>query len=170
MDRHGVAEVVGVSSDMRRAFSRRRAEIVAEMERVGAHSGAGARVANLRTRKAKPVGITEAELRAEWRQRAGDLRFDLSAVPRVARTPQLRVGDDELAMVATEEHATFTRRDAVRVVAKAARQGASLDEILRRTDGFLSSDQAIQVAEGRWTTPEMLTLETGRGDGCAARR
>ncbi|MGH9165257.1 MAG: MobF family relaxase, partial [Acidimicrobiales bacterium] len=58
MDRHGVAEVVGVSSDMRRAFSRRRAEIVAEMERVGAHSGAGARVANLKTRKAKPIGIS----------------------------------------------------------------------------------------------------------------
>lgn len=159
MDRHGVAEVVGVSGDMRRAFSRRRAEIVAEMERVGAHSGAGARVANLKTRKAKPVGISEAELRAEWRQRAGDLRFDLSGVPRVARTPELRVGDDELAVLATEEHATFTRSDAVRLVAKTARQGASLDEILDRTEGFLASDQTIGVAVGRWTTPEMLALE-----------
>jgi len=159
MDRHGVAEVVGVSGDMRRAFSRRRAEIVAEMERVGVHSGAGARLANLKTRKAKPVGISEADLRAEWRRRAGDLRFDLSGVPRVARTPQLRVSDDELAMAATEEHATFTRSDAVRQVAKSARQGASVEEILVRTEAFLGSDQAIAVADGRWTTPEMLAYE-----------
>lgn len=159
MDRHGVAEVVGVSGPMRKAFSRRRAEIVAEMERMGVHSGRGARVATLNTRKAKPKGITEADLRSEWHQRAGDLRFDLSAVPRVARTPELRVSDDELAAALTEEHATFDRRDIVRATAKAARQGASLDEILVRAGEFVGSEQAIEVAEGRWTTPEILALE-----------
>ena len=159
MDRHGVAEVAGVSGDMRRAFSRRRAEIVAEMERTGARSGAGARIANLRTRRPKPVGISEAELRREWRQRAGDLRFDLSAVPRVPRAPQLQVCDDELAVLATEEHATFTRRDIVRLVAKAARQGASLDQILERTEAFLRSEQAVRLGDDRWSTPEMLALE-----------
>ncbi len=110
MDRHGVAEVVGISGDMRRAFSRRRVEIVAEMERLGLRSGDGARIAALTTRRAKQAGITEAELRAEWRQRAGDLRFDLSAVPHVPRAPELRVGDDELAAELTEQHATFQRR------------------------------------------------------------
>ncbi|MDQ3691704.1 MAG: relaxase domain-containing protein, partial [Chloroflexota bacterium] len=159
MDRHGVAEVVGVSDDMRRAFSRRRAEIVAEMQRLGVHSGEGARVATLTTRKAKPTGISEAELRAEWRQRARDHRFDLSAVPRVPRKPELRVDDHELAASLTEEHATFERRDAIRATARAARQGATVDEILERADRFLTSAQAIQVAEGRWTTPEILDLE-----------
>ena len=91
MDRHGVAEVVGISGDMRRAFSRRRTEIVAEMERLGLRSGDGARIATLTTRRPKPKAVTEAELRAEWRQRAGDHRFDLTAVPRVPRTPELRV-------------------------------------------------------------------------------
>lgn len=159
IDRHGVAEVVGVSGPMRKAFSRRRAEIVTEMERMGVHSGRGARVATLNTRKAKPKGISEADLRAEWRQRAGDLRFDLSAVPRVARTPELRVDDDELAATLTGEHATFDRRDAVRAAAKAARQGASLDEILQRAEEYLGSDHAVAVADGRWTTPEILGLE-----------
>ena len=65
MDRHGVAEVAGVSADMRRAFSRRRTEIVAEMNRLGVHSGEGARIATLNTRKPKLTGITEDELRAE---------------------------------------------------------------------------------------------------------
>lgn len=159
MDRHGVAEVVGISGDMRRAFSRRRTEILAEMERLGLRSGDGARIATLTTRRPKPKAITEGELRAEWRQRPGDHRFDLSAVPRVPRTPELRVGDDELAADLTEEHATFERRDAVRAAARAARQGARLDEILARADDFLASEQAIKLADDRWTTPEMLQLE-----------
>jgi len=159
MDRHGVAEVVGVSGDMRRAFSRRRAEIVAEMKRLGVHSGEGARVATLTTRKSKPTGISEAELRAEWRQRALDYRFDLSAVLRVARTPELRVEDHDLSSSLVEEHATFERRDVIRATARAARQGATVDEVLERADQFLTSAQAIPVAEGRWTTPEILDLE-----------
>jgi len=64
MDRHGVAEVVGISGDMRRAFSRRRTEIVAEMKRLGLRSGDGARIATLTTRRPKLKAITEAELRA----------------------------------------------------------------------------------------------------------
>ena len=68
VDRHGVAEVVGVSADMRRAFSRRRVEIVAEMNRLGVHSGEGARIATLTTRKAKLTGIKSAT--AEDRKRA----------------------------------------------------------------------------------------------------
>jgi conjugative relaxase-like TrwC/TraI family protein len=159
MDRHGVAEVAGISPEMRRAFSRRRAEIVAEMERLGTHSGEGARVAALSTRRAKPTGITEAELRAEWRQRAGDLRLDLSGVPRVPRTPELRADDDELAVALTEEHASFERRDVIRACARAARQGATLDEIVQRSERFLASEHAIPLAGIRWTSPEMLALE-----------
>jgi hypothetical protein len=159
MDRHGVAEVVGISGDMRRAFSRRQTEIVAEMERLGLRSGDGARIATLTTRRPKPKAITEAELRTEWRQRAGDHRFDLTAVPRVPRTPELRVSDDDLGSELTEQHATFERRDAVRAAARAARQGAGLDEILARASDFLASEQAIQLADDRWTTPEILQLE-----------
>lgn len=159
MDRHGVAEVAGISAEMRRAFSRRRAEIVAEMERLGVRSGEGARMAALSTRKPKPTGITEAELRAEWRARAGDLRLDLSGVPRVPRTPELRAEDDELAASLTEEHAAFERRDVIRACARAARHGATLDEIVRRSEQFLASEQAVALTEGRWTTPEMLALE-----------
>ncbi|HET6795154.1 MAG TPA: MobF family relaxase [Acidimicrobiales bacterium] len=159
IDRHGVAEVVGISADMRRAFSRRRAEITAEMDRLGLHSGAGARVATLTTRKPKPKGITEAELRAEWRARAADHRFDLSNVVRVPRAVSLAVGDDELAAELTVEHATFDERDVVRAVARAARQGASLDEVLARTGTFLASELAVEVCPGRWSTPEMLELE-----------
>jgi conjugative relaxase-like TrwC/TraI family protein len=159
MDRHGVAEVAGVSADMRRAFSRRRAEIVKEMNRLGVHSGAGARVATLNTRKPKLTGISEAELRAEWKQRAGDLRFDLSNVPRVVRTPTLRVDDGELSTMLIEEHATFEQRDTIRAAARAARQGATLDQIVGRASDYRTSDDVVEVATGRWTTKEILAAE-----------
>jgi conjugative relaxase-like TrwC/TraI family protein len=136
VDRHGVAEITGISPAMRRAFSRRRAEIVAEMDARGAHTGAAARIATLVTRKPKPKAVSEAQLREEWRQRALDARFDLSQVVRVPRTPQLRVGNDDIAAAVTVEHAAYDR-------------------------GYLASDQAIPVGEGRWTTPEILDLERG---------
>ena len=170
IDRHGVAEIAGISSDMRKAFSGRRAEIIAEMDRRGVHSGDGARVAALATRRAKPVGITEAELREGWRQKALDHSFDLSRVPRVARTTALSVSDDELAASVTLEHATFDRSDAIRACANAARQGVSLDEILTRADAFLETPMAIDLGEGRWTTQEMLDLERSVIDVAAAPR
>ena len=159
IDRHGVAEVAGIGPDTRRAFSRRRVEIVAEMDRRGVHTGAGARVATLATRKPKPTAITEAELREEWRQRALDVHFDVVAVPRVARTPALRVSDEELATAVTAEHASFDRRDLVRAVANAARQGATLDQILDRAEAFLLTPLAVEIAPERWSTAEMLGLE-----------
>lgn len=159
VDRHGVAEVAGVSAQLRRAFSRRRAEILNEMDRRGLHGGEGARIATLATRKAKPKGISEAELRAEWRQRAGDLLFDLTNLPRVAQTPRLRVDDHDLAGAVTAQHATFDRADALRAVARGAHQGATLDELLERTEAFLASQQTIALGPDRWTTPEILELE-----------
>ena len=159
MDRHGVAEVAGVSADMRKAFSRRRAEIVTEMKRLGIHSGEGARIATLNTRRPKLTGVTEEELRAEWRQRAGDLRFDLSNVPRVTRTPSLRADDSELSALLVEEHATFERRDSIRAVSRAARQGASLDEILDRAARYRTSPDAVEVESGRWATQRILAAE-----------
>ncbi len=107
-------------------------------------------------------------MRAEWRQRAGDLRFDLSAVPRVQRVPSLSVSDGELAGSSTLDHATFERNDVVRETAKAARQGASLDEIIERADAFLVSDQAVQVGVGRWSTPEIIGLERSIVDRAGA--
>lgn len=170
MDRHGVAEIAGISGDMRRAFSGRRAEIVAEVNRRGVHSGDGARIAALSTRQAKPTGITEATLREGWRQKALDNRFDLSDMPRITRTPSLSVSDDELALSVTAEHATFTRADAIRATANAARQGATLDAITGRADAFLDSSPAVALGEDRWTTVGMLDLERSVVDAALAPR
>jgi conjugative relaxase-like TrwC/TraI family protein len=159
VDRHGVAEITGISPEMRKAFSRRRAEIVAEMERLGVHSGAGARIATLNTRKPKLTGITEEELRAEWKQRALDHPFDLDRVTRIPRFPTLSVGDAELSDLLTQENATFERRDAIRAAARSARQGATLDEISERAQMYVGGDEVVQVADARWTTQQILAAE-----------
>jgi conjugative relaxase-like TrwC/TraI family protein len=159
IDRHGVAEIAGISPAMRRAFSRRRVEIVEEMDRHGARSGRAARIATLTTRKPKPKAMSEAQLREEWRSRALDARFDLSQVVRVPRTPTLRIDDDEIAAVVTAEHASYDRGQVIRVIARAARQGATLTDILDRAENYLASEYAIPLGDERWTTPDILDLE-----------
>jgi conjugative relaxase-like TrwC/TraI family protein len=159
-DRHGVAEVAGIDQKTRRAFSRRRIEIQAEMASRGVTGGRAARIATLATRKPKSLSLAEADLRRDWAQRARELGFSLDQVPGLARTPALVVTDEALAGRVTEQHAAFGRAEVVRAVAVAATQGATLAEIDARVDAFFASGQAVSLVEGRWwTTPEILRLE-----------
>lgn len=159
-DRHGVAEIAEIDTKTRRAFSRRRIEIEAEMSRRGVSGGRAARVATLATRKAKSAAIPEEELRRAWSARAREIGFSVEQVPRMPRTPTLAVSDEDLAAALTQQHAAFGKAEAVRAVAVAATQGATLDEIDARVEVFLASPQAVMVVKGRWwTTPEILRLE-----------
>ena len=155
----GHADLAGVPADVRRAFSRRRQEIVAAMERHGAASAKAAQAATLDTRLAKSEDVSEPELRQRWASQAEPFDFDVARLPLLARTPVLRVDDAELADQLTESHATFVCRDVVRALAQAATQGACLDEIESAADEFCRGEHTVEVAEGRWTTPEMLALE-----------
>ncbi|HEV8628415.1 MAG TPA: MobF family relaxase [Acidimicrobiia bacterium] len=159
-DRHGVAEIAGIDAKTRRAFSRRRIEIEAEMTHRGVTGGRAARIATLATRTAKSKAIPEDGLRRAWAERAAELGFSLDGVPRMPRIPALTVTDEALAEALTDERAAFGRADVVRAVATSATQGASLAQIDARTDAFLSSSHAVALVDGRWwTTPEMLALE-----------
>ncbi len=155
----GHADVAGVPADLRRAFSQRRQEILATMERHGASSAKGAQAATLDTRLPKTEHVSEPELRRRWEAQAAGFEFEVERLPLLARTPVLAVDDDELAKRLTEAHATFVRRDVVRTLAQSATQGASLKEIEEGTDKFCASERAVEVIDGRWTTPEMLVLE-----------
>ena len=158
-DRHGVGEIVGINQTVRAAFSSRRAEIITEMNRVGAHSGNGARIVALATRKAKPAGITEQALRQGWQTKATKLGFDINTVPRTDPQLALTATPQAIAEHVTIEHATFTRDDVIRACANTALQGAPLATILDQVEGFLASPAVIAVADERWTTPEMLATE-----------
>jgi hypothetical protein len=56
--RNGIPEIAGVPPTVLGAFSRRRADIEAELERRGATSAAAAQVAALQTRRAKDYRVT----------------------------------------------------------------------------------------------------------------
>ncbi|MGH2928828.1 MAG: MobF family relaxase, partial [Solirubrobacteraceae bacterium] len=132
----GNADIAGVPNELRRHFSQRRREIAAEMERNGATSARGAQVATLSTRQAKTERLSEAELRERWAESARPFEFSTGELPRLLRQPVIDAEDADLAAILTEHDATFARRDAVRAVAAAATQGASLDAIEARADDF----------------------------------
>ena len=153
----GVGEVVGFSTKMRRAFSRRRIEIEVAMAEHGVRSAHGAQVATLDTRPAKPEIVDEEILREGWRRRAGEVGFT-GKVPTGPHHPVV-ASDERLGALLTEQDATFDRRQVIRAVAETATQGLDYDAIRRRADHYLASDAVVDVAAGCWTTPEMLALE-----------
>src|SRR3954471_8358855 len=134
--RNGIADVAGVSPAVRRAFSRRRVEIEAEMARRGATSAGAAQVAALATRRTKDYRVTPERLAPEWRKRAAALGLDAAAVrATVGRSGARGVGDDELAAVLdrlrgpdglTKERSTFTRREVLQTLANELPAGADV--------------------------------------------
>src|SRR3954470_7383415 len=126
--RNGIADVDGVPPKVLRAFSRRRADIEAELERRGASSAGAAQVAALATRRGKDYRVTAERLVPEWRERAAQLglthkviralrgRVDSRALPTevVEEVYSRLTGGTGL----TEHRATFTRRDVLRALAE----------------------------------------------------
>lgn len=153
----GVGEVVGISKQVRRAFSRRRVAIEASMAEHGARSARGAQAATLDSRPAKPQMVDEGTLRRDWAERAAGVGL-AGSVPTGMAAPVVAT-DDELGQILTEQDATFDRRQVFRAVAETATQGLGYDAIRQRVETFLVGPAVVEVAPGCWTTPEMLALE-----------
>jgi hypothetical protein len=153
----GVGELVGISQQVRRAFSRRRIEIEASMAKHGAHSARGAQAATLDSRPAKPEPVDEDTLRRAWARRASEAGF-AGKVP-TGNTAPVMATDDQLGEALTEKDATFDRRQVFRAVAETATQGLDWDHIGERVETYLASGAVAEVAAGCWTTTEMLALE-----------
>ncbi len=159
--RQGHADVAGVPANLRQTFSERRNEIIETMALHGAASAKGAQAAALDTRISKSSQLSEAALRSRWCEKAAPFDFDVAQLPVLVRMPTVDIDDAELGQQVTRSDATFVRKDVTRALAQAATQGASLQELERRTDAFCKGAHAVEVAPGRWTTPELLALEQG---------
>lgn len=156
----GVAEVDGIGPEARRAFSKRRVEVVAAMTAHGSKSRRGAEVATLATRPDKGAPVAETELRQAWAVEAAAHGIDIR--PALGRAGPVLVdvaADLELAMLLTERDATFERRRIVEAVASSSRAGLRLDEIEGRVDAIVEGDLCVELLPGRYTTPEMLAIE-----------
>jgi conjugative relaxase-like TrwC/TraI family protein len=182
--RTGAAELDGLHDpELLRAFSKRRAQVLAQQREWG-HSGIVAgKAAALATRKAKDH--TEAEesfyqrvarglaehgvCRAEFEQVCCGGRAQARELSPAARARLL----DELAGPAglTAQASTFARRDVVDALAKRLPVAASAERTLVQleelADEFLASERAVAVTtnrgleERRYSTPELLALERG---------
>ena len=153
----GVGEIVGISKQVRRAFSRRRIQIEVAMVEHGVRSAHGAQVATLDSRPAKPDIVDEETLRHGWQRRAGEVGF-AGSVPTGRHVPVV-VGDGHLGALLTERDAAFDRRRVIRAVAESATQGLDYDAIQERAEAYLAGPAVVQVAARWWTTPEMLAVE-----------
>lgn len=168
--RNGIAEIEGFADEHLRAFSTRRAEILA-----AAGPDASARsmqVATLATRKPKEADVGRGELLERWRKRAQEIGLDREVIERTF-DPGLRVelGAAEARTVSTWQvdravsaaASHFDRRDAIQAVAGLLPDGAPGAEVERLADAYLASEDVIQIAESRkglrFTTRRVWELE-----------
>jgi conjugative relaxase-like TrwC/TraI family protein len=159
VDRHGVAQIAGVPDHVKQEFSQRRNQIERAMAERGVTSAGGARIAALATRAPKAQPVPDAEMRRGWQARAKNHDFSLNQVPCSPRAAHLIVTHEELAYATTEKRAHFDQLEAIRQVAIAAADGATLRGIKSRVDAFLESPLVVSLGDGLWTTREMLELE-----------
>jgi conjugative relaxase-like TrwC/TraI family protein len=160
----GIADICGFSDEELRAFSTRRAEILA-----AAGEGASARamqIATLTTRKAKDRELTTESLHESWRVKGEEIGLTREGI--AARLGHERPGPSILTARQVErkvaKHVShFDRRDAIRAVADNLPHGAPAREIERLADEFLASGSVIQIAETprgpRFTTQRIWELE-----------
>lgn len=158
--RNGIADIEGVPKDVLRGFSRRRAEIEAELLRRGESSAAAARMATLSTRQRKDYGVMPEQLVGEWRERADRLGFDRAALRAVLGRvdARRRVAPDwdrafrRLAAPTglTGRRSTFAPRDVVQALCEAIPAGADVEvrEFEAAAEEFLGSDVVVPVLDG----------------------
>ena len=127
----GFADLVGLPAVALRGFSRRAAEIAADLERTGRSGRQAARVAAARTRPAKDHSVDYRTLVEAWREQAFEFGISRSVVRDVAGRLDRTVEDSRQAEVARSVvNATgtierqFDRRELLRATAGRIESGA----------------------------------------------
>jgi conjugative relaxase-like TrwC/TraI family protein len=182
--RTGAAEIEGLHDrKLLRAFSKRRAQVLAQQQEWG-HAGiAAGKAAALATRKAKDH--TEPEARFYARVASGLAEHgvgpaELEQVCRGGRAQARELSSGERTQLLdalagpgglTAQASTFARRDVLDALAKRLPVEVSADRALGAledlADEFLASERAVLVTvdrgldERRYSAPELLNLERG---------
>jgi conjugative relaxase-like TrwC/TraI family protein len=182
--RTGAAEIEGLHDrNLLRAFSKRRAQVLAQQQEWG-HAGiAAGKAAALATRKPKDHTEPEAsffERVASGLAEHGVGPAELQEVCRGGRAHARQPSPGERARLLDElagpggltaQASTFARRDLLDALAKrlpvAVPADRTLDGVGNLADEFLASERAVLVTvdrgldEPRYSTPELLGLERG---------
>ena len=159
----GIGEVEGVPRNIIDAFSRRKAEIDAQVEEWGTDTAAARQSAAVQTRRRKEYDVTPDQLAPEWRSRAAGLGLDEDRVRQIVSRPapaDERTAADELLRELTSQRSSFDRRDAIRAVAESARNGMTRPEIEAAVDQLLAHDQVVALEAE--PSDDMIRLRDGR--------
>jgi conjugative relaxase-like TrwC/TraI family protein len=165
---HGMAEIADVPTEVLRAFSQRRLQVLDFLEQHGTSGFYAAKVAALQTRDRKePVDLTR--LREEWRARAAEQGLGRKEMKRLlGRTVEHDLDEQRVAEIAaqllgpeglTERRSTFTGADAVIAWAQAQRQGAPIERVLALVERFLENDEVANVQPSAIGRPALLSTE-----------
>ena len=169
--RNGIAEVEGITRAQIEAFSTRRADIAAELDRLGLSGPRSAQLAAWATRQPKTV-VAEHELASRWRARAFDIGLTPDLVAgvvgpaRQVEVSQRRLLDRLLGPDGLTAHAsTFDRRQALAAIAADHPDGAAVTDVVAVADRLLGDRRAVALAgdtpigDRRYTTAELLEIE-----------
>ena len=174
--RNGIADIAGVPRDVLQAFSRRRAQIEAELARRGQSGPRAAQAATLETRRRKdhavdPGDARRAVARARRRARTSRASTRASLLGRAAPTLDADLLRDVHRELAgrdglTRTRSSFTRRDVLQAWCERLPAGAPVDVALleRLADHFLASEDAV-VPRGRASRPASRDEVLQRHDG-----
>ena len=172
--RNGVAEVDGVPPAIRRAFSRRRAEIETELAERGETSASAAQVAALHTRREKDYAVPAETLAERWRERATELGFDPEIIDQLRDATEIQplppetAEAQQLALTSptglTQRRSSFTRRDVVQAWASVLVHGGDVAEIEHLADQLLASDDVVVLAQNAssLTSGDVVRRSDGR--------
>jgi conjugative relaxase-like TrwC/TraI family protein len=161
-DRHNTREMEGFTRAQLRAFSKRSAQIEAELEKTGArYESPELRMqaddeASLATRTGKDHSLTPSRLAERWRREADAV--DLAAGAELERSvcfgnPDLEAPSwEEISRTLTDPEAglcahsaRFSRADVVEHVCAISVGRLDLEEVTGLADRFLSSDLAVRL-------------------------
>jgi Ti-type conjugative transfer relaxase TraA len=172
--RRGVGEIDGLPKPLLKAFSRRRAEVEAELERRGETSARAAQVAALHSRQAKEYGVSGETLQERWQQRAREHDFEPARTtallhtdtphgiqePDVERVEEHLAGPEGL----TRQRASFTRRDIVQAWCEQLPQGADLPLVEDLAERLASSRRVVALASnvGAFARADVIRRADGR--------
>jgi conjugative relaxase-like TrwC/TraI family protein len=157
--RNGLADIEGVARPVVRAFSRRRAEITAELDRLGRGSAGAAQVAALETRRRKDHDVTPEKLAPEWIRRAARFGLGRDTIKAHVLGRQEAVqgmSADEIDALGawlaspdglTRSRSVVTRRDALQAWCEHMPPGRDMtvDEIEYEVDRRLSSRAFVRL-------------------------
>jgi conjugative relaxase-like TrwC/TraI family protein len=173
---------------LRDGFSKRAAQVKAQCDAWGTSDTRTAREAARATRRAKDHSETEDVIYDRWRAELAEHGVtERTYAERLGRATGHALTEDQTAALLgelagpeglTAQASTFARRDVVDQLARRLPVGTSASTTLRElevlADRFLSERAVVvardeQLAEVRYSTPELVALEERMLDGATAR-